>query len=428
MPLLFCRGTMLLAVKLMTALCFFVLGPGVSAFSASIPVFPGAQGFGTDTPAGRGGKIIKVRNLKDSGPDSLRAAIETAGPRIIVFEVGGTIKLTKKLTIAEPYVTISGQTAPPPGISLRGAGISVKTHDVLIQHLRIRVGDEKNGSSHHNRDGIGIIGAPAFNVVLDHLSVSWAIDENVSTWYAPHNATISNSIISEGLHHSLHPEGSHSKGILIGDGSKNISLVRNLLSHNYDRNPRLKGNVSVVVMNNVVYNGKNQMVIGSESGPSSVTAVGNVFLGGPNSPEQIKPINVAPSCPPGTHIYLEDNYAPSPVFFFQTPFDPRVSTPPLWHPSLVASDHSVAKSWVSAHAGARPKDQDEVDQRVVREVLTGKGKIIDSQQEVGGWPDLPETFRPLDIPARPHDDPDGNGYTNIEELLQRLAKEVEGDG
>src|SRR3989344_3574158 len=109
---------------------------------ANLPVFPGAQGFGTNTIAGRGGQIIKVTNLNDTGPGSLRAAVEASGPRIVVFEVSGTITLSRDVSIANPYITIAGQTAPSPGITLKNFGISPSTHDILIQHIRVRVGDQ----------------------------------------------------------------------------------------------------------------------------------------------------------------------------------------------------------------------------------------------------------------------------------------------
>src|SRR5690606_6707929 len=120
------------------------------------PVLPGLTGFGITTPAGRGGEVLRVTNLNASGPGSLRAAIETPGPRVIVFEVSGTISLTKNLYVREPFVTIAGQTAPSPGITIRGAGLFVLTHDVLVQHLRIRPGDALDGPRMDNRDAVAI--------------------------------------------------------------------------------------------------------------------------------------------------------------------------------------------------------------------------------------------------------------------------------
>jgi hypothetical protein len=130
-----------------------------SRIRKDLPVFPGAEGFGTITRAGRGGRIIRVTNLSDRGQGSLREAIDAKGPRVIVFEVGGNINLKSHLKIRNPYVTVAGQTAPQPGITLTGASLSIKTHDVLIQHLRIRVGDRAIGPPPEDRDGIKIQGS-----------------------------------------------------------------------------------------------------------------------------------------------------------------------------------------------------------------------------------------------------------------------------
>ena len=152
-----------------------------------LPVFPGAEGFGTRTPAGRGGKVIEITSLADDGPGTLRAALQDPSPRIIVFRVAGTIELRGELAIAQPFVTVAGQTAPGGGISIKNAGIGISTHDVLIQHLRVRPGKEGRVNPENN-DAISILGrhgnvGGAYNVVLDHISASWGEDETISTWY-----------------------------------------------------------------------------------------------------------------------------------------------------------------------------------------------------------------------------------------------------
>src|SRR5690554_961641 len=177
------------------------LGLATAAQAAqAVPVIPGAAGFGMSTPAGRGGEIYKVTNLNDSGSGSLRACVEASGPRVCVFEVSGAIQLQKDLRIQNPYITIAGQTAPSPGISLYGGTVRIyDTHDVLIQHIRIRVGDANGGSDPINRDALDLAGGSGVNnVVLDHVSASWALDEMVSVWKG-RNVTIRNSIISEAL-------------------------------------------------------------------------------------------------------------------------------------------------------------------------------------------------------------------------------------
>ncbi|WP_283657942.1 hypothetical protein [Paenibacillus sp. RC343] len=137
-------------------------------------VFPGAVGYGTDTPAGRGGKVIKVTNLNNDGPGSFRAALETKGPRIIVFEVGGVINLEKeRLELREPYVTIAGQTAPSPGITFIRGGLQIRTHDVLMQHVRFRMGNGDSTKGAGFEPDVSTYGASAYNIVIDHCSFSW---------------------------------------------------------------------------------------------------------------------------------------------------------------------------------------------------------------------------------------------------------------
>jgi len=181
----------------------------------NIPIIPGGIGFGMETPAGsgpdrEGGAIIHVTTLAEDGPGSLREALNTKGPRIVVFDVSGNIKLRSEIDIDEPYLAIAGQTAPSPGIALVGAGIAITTHDVLVQHIRIRVGDNRNGPDPQSRDVLTINDWPdeendVYNAVIDHVSVSWAIYENMSTWGRVHDITITNSILSEALWHSIHP-------------------------------------------------------------------------------------------------------------------------------------------------------------------------------------------------------------------------------
>jgi hypothetical protein len=382
------------------------------------------MGHGTETKAGRGGKIIKVTNLNDSGTGSLRAAIDASGPRIIVFEVSGTIKLKTDLSIKNPYVTLAGQTAPSPGINLRGAGMSITTNNVLVQHIRFRVGDDSDGPNPINRDTIQVLGGN--NVVIDHVSGCWAIDENMSTWYALNNVTFSNNLISEPLHNSTHPKGPHGFGLLLGDHAHKVTVVGNLLAHNYYRNPLIKGDVWAVLLNNVIYNGTGSFCVLTDlenSGPILASVVGNHFIAGPNSSSTGKVIAFNNSVKAGTKLYSSDNRA-SNLVHSSTPFE--VSTPPIWHESLVAKPSSKVEAWVAANAGAHPADRDDVDKRIVNELLSRSGGIINTPGQVGGWPNLKVNTRPFNVPANPNGDDNGNGYTNIEEILHQFAAKVEG--
>lgn len=157
--------------------------------ASALPVVPSAIGFGTDTVAGRGGEVYRVTNLDDRGPGSLRFGMEEVeGPRVIVFDVSGVIRLSSDLVLREDgpgkhgFLTIAGQTAPAPGITLAGAGISIRSHDILIQHIAIRPGDRLKPVD--NRDCIKIGGGPGHpvhHIVIDHVSCSWAVDETAST-------------------------------------------------------------------------------------------------------------------------------------------------------------------------------------------------------------------------------------------------------
>src|SRR5690606_19082939 len=192
------------------------------------PALPGAQGWAAHTPGGRGGQILRVTTLAGDGPGSFRAAVEAKGPRIVVFEVGGVIDLgVQTLRITEPFLTIAGQTAPAPGITLIRGGIDIATHDVIVRHIRVRPGDAgKPLRSGLDFDAISTVGAE--NVIVDHCSLTWGTDEGLSasgtrfiaggrTLEDFRNATsrritFSNNLIAEGLAYSSHGKGEHSKG------------------------------------------------------------------------------------------------------------------------------------------------------------------------------------------------------------------------
>lgn len=395
----------------------------------TIPVLPDIDGFGVMTPAGRNGQILRVTNLHDSGSGSLRSAVEGTGPRTVIFDVGGTVQLLTDLKIRSPFITIAGQTSPTPGITLRGAGIRVLTNDVLIQHIRVRVGDQQEGPQPDNRDAIQIL-EPSHDVVLDHVSASWAIDENVSTWGKVSNITISNSIISEALSNSLHSEGEHSKGLLIGDHSSMVFVGGNLFAHNRARNPQIKGGTSVVFVNNLVYDCGSSACVSITDNyaqlPHAASIVGNHFLSGASSPKDLFAIKVEASAKPGTKTYLLDNRADLPVFKNSTTFDPVVGHPPVWKSGLQVKGSEEVLEAVLSFSGARPADRDAVDKRIIEQVRSRQGKIIDSQEQVGGWPETASSFRKFKVPHDPHSDDDRDGYTNLEEALQIAAAGVEG--
>ena len=410
---------------------------GNIAYCASLPVIPGAAGWGMSTPAGRGGAIYRVTNRNASGPGSLKAAIEASGPRVVVFEVSGTITLTKDLHVYNPYITIAGQTAPSPGINIRGAGLFINTHDVLVQHLRIRLGDNSIGPNFENRDGISIdaYAQPVYNVVIDHCSVSWAVDGNLDLWNTPlHDVTIRYSIISEGLHDSRHPKGPHSTGLLIGDGAKRITVFANLMAHNHDRSPLMKQDTSTEIINNLIYNWYRYAIRTF----ATANIIGNHCQAGPDTQTTAKGIDVQyggenPSLQPDT-VYVAHNIGPG------RPTDSgddwlivngdqkyRTNSPYGQRSGITAMNADEVYDQVLAKVGARPVDRDSVDIRVINSVKNRTGKIMNSQNIVGGWPNLVENRRTLNLPNSPTGDDDGDGYTNLEEWLHSLAAEMEGN-
>ncbi len=211
---------------------------------AGLKAFPSAEGFGKHARGGRGGRVVKVTNLNDSGAGSLRAAIDGTGPRTVVFEVSGTIVLESELLVENSFLTIAGQTAPGQGIQLRVtptadfAAFTVgtvenTTTDVIVRYLKVRPGPGIQDSV--NGDGIQILGGE--RIMIDHCSVAWATDEVFSAWFGPRNVTLQNSIVAEGLYESVHKKGIHSMGNLIGDDTDRFSLHRNLMISNSQRNP-----------------------------------------------------------------------------------------------------------------------------------------------------------------------------------------------
>jgi len=427
------------------------------------PVIPGGAGFGMDTVAGRGGKVYRVTNLNASGSGSLKAcASDAEGPRVCVFEVSGTIRLTTDLMIRYNNLTIAGQTAPSPGIMIRGAAIRIQASDILIQHVRVRVGDDPNGPDPDNRDALKIEGTttrPVKNIVIDHCSFSWAIDEIASIWGPHDNITFANNIFAEALNESIHRDSSgnyvkHGFGVLLGstvNGGK-VTMVGNLLAHNVERNPLSRAR-SLVFVNNLVYD-RATMDYDGQSEHYRITSssvVGNVFLRGPSYERPTKPIFLRTA---GTFVlsddarlYVADNYAPesgSTVTSLVSyngghTISGMVSTSsaPVWNTGLTAQKTASNGVYnrVLTYSGARPKDRDSVDNRIVRSVRERSGGIINcvsnngtgrcQRGHAGGWPWIAQHTRKLTLPSNPNTVA-SNGYTNLENWLHSMDVALQG--
>jgi hypothetical protein len=439
-----------------TVAAVLALGAGALPICAqALPVVPGAVGYGVDTPAGRGGTIYRVTNLNATGAGSLKACVDASGPRVCVFEVSGTIKLTQDLAVTNPRITIAGQTAPSPGIMIRGAALRISTSDVLVQHIRVRAGDDDVGPVMTNRDALKIESPPEkpiSNIVIDHCSFSWAVDENAALWNAWNDVTLSNSIIGEGLHMSKLPDGKPGGyGLIVSPTQGRVTVKGNLLAHNRERNPLSRG-AQLVFVNNVVYNTKSTFVdLQNEHGiATKSTVAGNVFLHGRDSTAAKSPITVRTDENLGllsaSRLYVQDNSAD----------EQRVSDP--W--SVVTAYSGVLPSWLGAeappswpagltllptgggfvlngvlkNAGARPADRDPVDSRIVTSVRDRTGQVINCvsadgsercQKNAGGWPTYAQNRRTLSIPSSPAQVMP-SGYTRLEEWLHDMSAQVEG--
>src|SRR6266702_2324579 len=309
------------------------------------------------------------------------------------------------MQITSPFITVAGQTAPSPGIMLRRAGIRIATHDVLIQHLRIRVGDEVDPTSHGDRNGIMIDHATeAYNIVIDHISASWSLDRNIATWYTLHDVTFSDCIISEPLLQATPLWGAQAYGFLIGDHADRFSVIGNLFAHVNVRNPYAKGDTYTLIVNNLIYDPGEDAISLSDwdgSGLFKSSIVGNVMIAGPSTTDPWIVSLVSP-VPAGSRVYMADNLAPQQLY--ESPnigFEPIVATAPVWAAPLTVLPASQVEAWVLASAGARPADRVVVNVPAVTEEQTRTGHIITSQNDVGGWPVLAANVRPSPSPPTP---------------------------
>ncbi len=396
-------------------------------------VFPGAEGYGALTPAGRGGRVIHVTTLDDDGDGSLRDALTTSGPRTVVFDVSGTIELESEIKIRDPFLTIAGQTAPSPGITVANRTVGLRTHDILIQHLRFRAGEDAGRDADTmNILGPDLTGDQVHSIIIDHCSFSWGIDETLSFNYEPSEITVSSVLVSESLSHAGHSEGEHSKGILFGDLTKNVTLIRSVGAHNVDRNPFVKGGSIAVVANNMFYDwGKDYGArFGSSDSrdwPIAAVFLGNVYVAGPSSPSDSFAVSVHDRLHRDSEIYMNDTLAMGvDAYDNEADFDPLVDAPPLDMPSrLTVIRSNDVENVVLADVGARPRDRDAVDARVLDQIRTRKGGVIDSEKEVGGLPQLAENRKVFDEGSDPSGDDDRDGYSNLEERLHEAAFALE---
>jgi len=423
---------------------------------------------------GRGGKVIEVTNLKDEGPGSLRAALQTQGPRIIVFRVAGIIQLASNLDIDHPDVTIAGQSAPGDGICLANHSLNINTHNVILRHLRVRRGRPEGGQG---SDNIG--GNPEGQVIVDHCTTSWGMDENLSLYRHMKampdgsraklpvvNLTIQWCISSEALNASNHAFGGTW-------GGQDATFHHNLFACNTGRNPSIGMGGEFDYRNNVIFNWRHRSMDGGDE-TSLMNVINNYYKPGPATNANMRSVIA--------RIEERDTYSPGRRWEAGQWYSPMGKRPGKWYvagnfvegfPEVTADNwkgmramsraaapgaarvHTPFEAWpvqqetaqaafesVVARAGATLPRRDAVDKRVTRMVRTGKvtpgNGIINDPQEVGGYPNY--RFAPEDVPVdtdhdgmpdaweTQHDlnpnqaddgpsDADGDGYTNVEEYL-----------
>lgn len=357
-------------------------------------------------------EVIHVTSLEAKGAGSFAEALGTKGPRIVVFDVGGVIDLGMKgLDIREPQVVVAGQTAPKPGITLIRGGMRLFADQTVVQHLRVRPGDAGQAKrSGWSPDGISTTGGPV-DVWIDHCSATWAIDEQISasTFKSPtgepaHRIFIRDCIIAEGLNDATHNKGPHAKGTLVFGGTQLVAIVGNLYSSNVERNPVFQAGTSGVAVNNVVANPGQRSIHAHAANAESpnfpnarIAVVGNVVLFG----EQTKKNGgvfegVADGYFKGNEGY---DWSGEPIPELRPPAPATLPEPPVWPEGLNPRSTTGALWHVARFVGARPAERDAIDTRIVCEALTGAARIIDSQDEVGGYPEAEPAKRTLEVPA-----------------------------
>ena len=429
---------------------------------SQILAFPSAEGFGAYSKGGRNGQVLFVTNLNDYNPEneepiigSLRWACDTYGPRTVIFKVSGLIELKTWLTIFNPFITIAGQSSPGDGICLKNFGLNITTHDVIVRYLRCRPGDEmgKDKEGGFETDAISI-SEFSENVIIDHCSASWSIDETLSVFSRepgnpPLSVTIQWCIISESLNDSYHPNGPHGYGSLIRF-TGNASFHHNLYAHHFSRNPHVDtylGGMTLDFRNNVIYNYWNPG--NTMFDPINMNYVANYIKPGIDTKNlDIAIYLVAESSTEDSllgqnvrRIYPEGNILEGKDYInqwdmFYKVYNRNKMDKPFEVANITTELASDAFENVLMNAGATLPNRDSVDFRIIADVRNGTGSIIDSQSQVGGWPNYKSAVAPIDNdndglpdeweikygldPANNLDnnlDNDKDGYTNIEEWL-----------
>jgi len=439
-------------------LLFFITLFSAITLQAQLPAFPGAEGWGMYAKGGRGGVVLAVTNLNDNGPGSFRAAVMNPNPRIVIFQVSGTIELKSKLVITAPYLTIAGQTAPGDGICLKNFPLDLaNSHDIIIRSIRVRPGIG-SGLIGSEIDGVEV--RESSNVIFDHCSVSWSNDEGMNNWHKTSNITFQWCLMSEPLNKSVHEKGSH--GYCASIGGYKASFHHNILANGAGRNPSIGGNnqnvtVFLDVRNCVISNWGHRSCDGK---PLSINLVNNYFKPGPATNEDVKRriarIDNAEKMGFTTLWYIEGNkvegYPEISTDNWKGGVDFEENCSAARNRAMIPFESIPVKTQsadeayllVLKNAGATAPKRDIQDERIINQIKTnsfkfGTNGIIDNVEQVGGYPVLKSTAPLKDsdgdgIPdeweiahrLNPNDRSDAtksdlaNGYTHIEEYINSL--------
>lgn len=357
---------------------------------------PGTTPSPSQSTAQRTYAVIKVTSLGDSGAGTLRECIERTFPRVCVFEVSGRISLKSNLVVDQPYLMVAGQTAPSPGILLSNAGLVVRSHDVRIEHLSVRSGDNLSSPASQSRKSVSVQGSSAHDITFRNLSISWAVDENVQTVGPVENVVFERCIISELLHRSNNPRRTHSMGVLINKKARAIRLIENLLAANHDGSVRWKSGTQGEMINNVIYgwgsvSGWGVTNISGSHGRQGATlldAIGNVFLAGPQGLATAYAFYLE-GTPGGTKVFLRDNRAEQ-----LTNIDARYRVGRRIFTGAVPLPSARVLNDVLQGVGSRPWDRSADDKRVVHGV---RGRTLGIRNQVMSWPKYSQHTRPVTV-------------------------------
>jgi len=450
----------------------FFISASIAFACAQIPAFPGAEGAGMYTTGGRGGKVLYVTTLDDSDlPGTLRWAIDQKGPRTIVFGVSGLIRLNSPLKINEGDVTIAGQSAPGDGICICDHETIISADNVIVRYLRFRLGDRAKQAVD------AFSGKGHKNIIIDHCSMSWSVDE-VSSFYDNKNFTMQWCIISEALRNSAHTKGTHGYGGIWG--GQNVSFHHNLFVHNDSRNPRFCGSrytnrpdlEKVDFRNNVIYNWGSNNSYGAEGG--SYNIVNNYYKPGPATGSSSRNRILNPDADNGENnqpigiygkFYVSGNYLDgNPAVTANNALGVEMgSTFEKYAPGVKLSDllvssefshadiitHSAADAFKKIlRYGGCSLVRDKIDTRYVQEIKNktytyegshgSTGGLIDSQEDVGGWPEyktynfkndanqdgIPDGWLKKYYPGKKAEDKNEEGYTYLEVYLNGLVSHL----